>query len=181
MIVWKGWVLYARTARCRSGSRGKNSELTPCFALSRFLRRASSRSQGCERDELPNIPDDDPMWDAVAHTLGGLCASLVLVVSPERIILSGGVMNRTSLYPKVCVGWACVRMECVCACLFVGGAPLGVHMCLGSCLCFASLPRPWSVATVLGCDGLIICTLRPCMMLSAPPPSPPPPACLRKR
>lgn len=57
--------------------------------------------KGCERSELPNIPDDDPMWDAVAHTLGGLCASLVLVVSPERIILSGGVMNRTSLYPKV--------------------------------------------------------------------------------
>lgn len=57
--------------------------------------------QGCERDELPKIPDDDPMWDSVAHTLGGLCASLVLVVSPERIVLSGGVMNRTSLYPKV--------------------------------------------------------------------------------
>lgn len=41
------------------------------------------------------------MWDAVAHTIGGLCASLVLVVSPERIVLSGGVMNRESLYPKV--------------------------------------------------------------------------------
>ena len=41
------------------------------------------------------------MWDSVAHSLGGLCASLVLVVSPERIVLSGGVMNRTSLYPKV--------------------------------------------------------------------------------
>lgn len=41
------------------------------------------------------------MWDSVAHALGGLCASLVLVVSPERIVLSGGVLNRQSLYPKV--------------------------------------------------------------------------------
>lgn len=58
-------------------------------------------SQGCSREDLPKIPDDDPMWDSVAHALGGLCASLVLVVSPERIVLSGGVLNRQSLYPKV--------------------------------------------------------------------------------
>ena len=53
------------------------------------------------------------MWEAVAHTLGGLCASLVLVVSPERIILSGGVMNRTSLYPKVRVGGLACGRACV--------------------------------------------------------------------
>lgn len=61
----------------------------------------ASVEQNCRRDELPNIPDDDEMWNNVAHALAGLCASLVLVVSPERIVLSGGVMNRKSLYPKV--------------------------------------------------------------------------------
>ncbi|CAM9330331.1 unnamed protein product [Phaeothamnion confervicola] len=56
--------------------------------------------KGVGRGELAALSDDDPVWDAVAHTLGGLCASLVLVASPERIVLSGGVLNRTILYPK---------------------------------------------------------------------------------
>lgn len=58
-------------------------------------------TQGCERKDLPGISDDDPVWESVAHSLAGLCASLILVVSPERIVLSGGVMNRTILYGKV--------------------------------------------------------------------------------
>lgn len=52
------------------------------------------------------VTDDDPVWDATAHALGSLCASLVLVASPERIVLSGGVMNRTILYAKVCCSLA---------------------------------------------------------------------------
>ncbi|CAN0501232.1 unnamed protein product, partial [Scytosiphon promiscuus] len=62
------------------------------------------QTQNCLREDLPNIPDEDPMWEATAHALAGLCASLVLVVSPERIVLSGGVMNRTLLYGKVRCG-----------------------------------------------------------------------------
>eukprot|EP00611_Tribonema_gayanum_P000883 TRINITY_DN1067_c0_g1_i1.p1 TRINITY_DN1067_c0_g1~~TRINITY_DN1067_c0_g1_i1.p1 ORF type:complete len:361 (+),score=95.60 TRINITY_DN1067_c0_g1_i1:69-1085(+) len=55
--------------------------------------------KGCERSELANLSDDDPIWEPTAHALGSLCASLVLVASPERIVLSGGVLNRTILYP----------------------------------------------------------------------------------
>lgn len=55
------------------------------------------------------------MWEATAHALAGLCASLVLVVSPERIVLSGGVMNRTLLYGKVCRR-AARQHVCLCTC-----------------------------------------------------------------
>ncbi|CAM9569376.1 unnamed protein product [Chrysoparadoxa australica] len=57
--------------------------------------------KGIERAALADLADDDEIWEPCAHALAGLCASLVLVVSPERIILSGGVLNRTILYDKV--------------------------------------------------------------------------------
>ena len=39
--------------------------------------------------------------DLAAHYLGALCANIVLLVSPDRIVLSGGVMKRATLFPKV--------------------------------------------------------------------------------
>eukprot|EP00903_Cladosiphon_okamuranus_P013672 g12733.t1 len=62
---------------------------------------ALAARKNCQREDLPGVADEDPIWEATAHSLAGLCASLVLVVSPERIVLSGGVMNRTLLYGKV--------------------------------------------------------------------------------
>ena len=50
---------------------------------------------------LASLRDDDPAWDAAAHYLGALCANIVLLASPERIVLSGGVMQRASLFPRV--------------------------------------------------------------------------------
>ena len=50
---------------------------------------------------LAKLPDDHPAWEAAAHYLGAMCANLVLLVSPERIVLSGGVMQRAMLFPKV--------------------------------------------------------------------------------
>eukprot|EP00741_Cyanophora_paradoxa_P003293 tig00000692_g3201.t1 len=51
--------------------------------------------------ELKNLPDDHPAWEAAAHYLGHLCATLTLIVSPEVIVLSGGVLQRLSLFPKI--------------------------------------------------------------------------------
>jgi fructokinase len=51
--------------------------------------------------ELAKLGDDHEAWDAAAHYLGCLCANIVLLCSPERIVLSGGVMLRGTLFPKV--------------------------------------------------------------------------------
>jgi len=37
------------------------------------------------------VPDDHPGWEAVAHDLGALLASLILAVSPQRIALGGSI------------------------------------------------------------------------------------------
>lgn len=60
----------------------------------------AKRRQVDPRD-LVSLPDDDPVWDACAHYLAGLCVTLSLTLSPERIVLGGGVMQRSCLFPKV--------------------------------------------------------------------------------
>jgi len=51
--------------------------------------------------QLKELKNDDFQWEAAAHYLGALCANIVLLASPERIVLSGGVMQRASLFPRV--------------------------------------------------------------------------------
>jgi predicted NBD/HSP70 family sugar kinase len=50
---------------------------------------------------LPALSDDDELWVHAADAIAQLCANLVLTVSPERIVLGGGVMQRTCLYDMV--------------------------------------------------------------------------------
>lgn len=47
------------------------------------------------------LPDDHLAWDIEAHYLAHACATFVYTLSPERIILGGGVMNRSPLIPKI--------------------------------------------------------------------------------
>jgi len=47
------------------------------------------------------LPDDHPAFEIEAHYLAQMCANLILTVSPERIVLGGGVMERKSLLPMV--------------------------------------------------------------------------------
>lgn len=56
---------------------------------------------GVSPGQLKDLPDDHEVWSDVAWMLGGLCASICALVSVERIILSGGVMQRLSLFPKI--------------------------------------------------------------------------------
>jgi fructokinase len=51
--------------------------------------------------ELSQLGMDHPQWEIEADYLGQLCATLVLTVSPQRIILGGGVMNQQALFPMV--------------------------------------------------------------------------------
>ena len=62
---------------------------------------ALARRKGCSIDELPALSDNDDLWDTCSYYLAQLCATLILTVSCERIIIGGGVLNRQVLYPKI--------------------------------------------------------------------------------
>jgi len=47
------------------------------------------------------LPPDHPAWDLEAHYLALGLRTLVCVVSPQRIIMGGGVMQQMHLFPKV--------------------------------------------------------------------------------
>ncbi len=49
----------------------------------------------------PELPPDHPAWDEVAHYLAFGLANLILTLSPQRLILGGGVMHQTHLFPRI--------------------------------------------------------------------------------
>ncbi len=52
-----------------------------------------------ERGEA--LPDDHPAWELEAHYLALGLTSIICVLSPQRIILGGGVMERAFLFPMI--------------------------------------------------------------------------------
>lgn len=48
-----------------------------------------------------DLPPDHPAWALEAHYLGAGVASLVCTLSPQRVILGGGVMGQAHLFPLV--------------------------------------------------------------------------------
>jgi len=62
---------------------------------------AIAKRLNCARSELANISDDDEIWDLEAYYIAQLCANLLMIVSPEKIAIGGGVLHRTSLFPKI--------------------------------------------------------------------------------
>lgn len=79
-------------ADCFDGSCAENM----CCSLALAMRAKLGDTSG-----LAALPDDHPAWEAAAHYIGCLCASIVLMAAPERIVLSGGVMLRSILFPRV--------------------------------------------------------------------------------
>ncbi len=51
--------------------------------------------------ELSEMPPEHPAWQMEADYLGQLCAALVLMVSPQRIVLGGGVMENRPLFAPI--------------------------------------------------------------------------------
>jgi len=51
--------------------------------------------------DLADVPDDHAVWALAAHYLGHLVLSLVYVLSPQVVVLSGGVAQRAGLLEGV--------------------------------------------------------------------------------
>lgn len=47
------------------------------------------------------IGDDDPVWEYESYYLAQAIVNYILTLSPERIVLGGGVMNRKELFPLI--------------------------------------------------------------------------------
>lgn len=50
---------------------------------------------------LADLPADHPAWAVEADYIGQLCASLILMHAPDRIVLGGGVMQQAALFPLI--------------------------------------------------------------------------------
>ncbi|MBB6253768.1 ROK family protein [Nitrospirillum iridis] len=48
-----------------------------------------------------DLPDDHPVWDLVGDYLGQMVANLLFVLSPQRIVIGGGVGGRPGLLTRV--------------------------------------------------------------------------------
>jgi fructokinase len=53
------------------------------------------------RQELANVPDESDIWDHAVNAIATLCTTMILLLSMERIVLGGGVMQRPMLLPKI--------------------------------------------------------------------------------
>ncbi len=47
------------------------------------------------------VPDGDPFWEIEAQYIGAALANYILTLSPQRIVLGGGVMHRAFLFPLI--------------------------------------------------------------------------------
>lgn len=47
------------------------------------------------------LPDDDPIFVLEAKYLAQMCTNLIMVCSPEKIVLGGGVMQRDMMLPTI--------------------------------------------------------------------------------
>jgi fructokinase len=47
------------------------------------------------------VPEDDAFWDIEADYIAAALMNYILTLSPKKIILGGGVMQREFLFPKV--------------------------------------------------------------------------------
>ena len=47
------------------------------------------------------LPDNHPTFVIEADYLAQMCVNLIVTLSPQKIILGGGVMQRTALFPMI--------------------------------------------------------------------------------
>jgi fructokinase len=57
--------------------------------------------QGRWQQSAQTLPADHPAWDLEAHYLALGLANIVTVLSPQRFIMGGGVMDQAQLFPMI--------------------------------------------------------------------------------
>ncbi len=48
-----------------------------------------------------DLPENHPFWDIFAYYIAQACVAQICQISPEKIILGGGVMQQTHLFPRI--------------------------------------------------------------------------------
>lgn len=56
---------------------------------------------GIDRRDVHTLTDDNPVWDTIAHYLAYACMNLTLTVSPQVIVIGGGVAKREKLFALI--------------------------------------------------------------------------------
>jgi len=85
----------------REGDNFQGLGVHPWSIEGQVCASAIAARAGVTMHKLKEIPDDSEVWLDVAYVLGSMCATLTTLCSIERIVLSGGIMQRTSLFPKI--------------------------------------------------------------------------------
>lgn len=62
---------------------------------------AIAQRLGIQKTEAELVDDSDKVWELVGYYLSQLCYNITLIVSPEVIILGGGVMNRKVIFDRI--------------------------------------------------------------------------------
>lgn len=65
------------------------------------LASGTAMSARWQVDSALDLPSDHEAWDLEAHYLGMGIANLILTLSPQRIVIGGGVMQQAHLLPKI--------------------------------------------------------------------------------
>lgn len=47
------------------------------------------------------LPEDHPAWDLEAYYIGQALANYILIISPKKIILGGGVSKQKQMFPLI--------------------------------------------------------------------------------
>ena len=66
-----------------------------------MTNKAISKRTRVDFVKLHEIEDVEKVWEIVGYYLAQLCVNITLTVSPERIIIGGGIMNKKILYKYI--------------------------------------------------------------------------------
>jgi fructokinase len=84
------------------GGRHTVEGLASSVALTeRWQQMTGASSAAVDRSVLQDLPDQHELWEHAANALANLCASLLLTLSMEKIVLGGGLMKRKILLDKI--------------------------------------------------------------------------------